>query len=245
MTFAQLYQEGPGVYLPVLALGLVITALAYGLAPVALAHLWKKPLTRGGYLALCFGANLVPLAAFWLLGGTTVGAPWLLWSWIFSGLGIRVLKSRELLAPEEGSRTVSLLLAAAVLLGAGCGVLLQRYQALELQYAAATEQLAQAAEANGRFKEVFLELQQRYNGWATALAGEMQQWQAEALEAQSELEAAREKAEFLEQYIVIVPEDGTGLFHKYGCPRLHLDEFRAFHTNAALLNGYKPCPECR
>ena len=245
MTFAELYQEGPGVYLPVLALGLLITALAYGLVPVALAHLWKKPLSRGAYLALCFGGNLVPLLAFWALNGGVIGAPWLLWTWVFSAVGTRVLKTRDLLADETGGRTLSVLLAAAVVLGAGCGVLLQRYQTLELQYAAATAQLAQAAEANGTLKEIVLELQQRYNGWAGALAGEMQQWQDQARQSQAELADAREKAEFLEQYIVIVPEDGTGLFHKYGCPALHLDEFRAFHTNAALLSGYKPCPECR
>lgn len=245
MTFAELYQAGPGVYLPVLALGLLFTALAYGLVPVTLAHLCKKPLTRGKYLALCFGGNLVPQLAFLALNGTAVGAPYLLWTWVFSAVGTRVLKSRELLEPGQEGRTVSVLLAAAVVLGAAAGVLVQRCQTLEQQYAAADARLAQAAQANATLKEVFLELQQRYNGWTQALAGEIEDWQTQTRQAQDELEDVREKAEFLEQYIVIVPEDGTGLFHKYGCPVLHLDEFRAFHTNAALLNGYKPCPECR
>ncbi len=53
------------------------------------------------------------------------------------------------------------------------------------------------------------------------------------------------KVYFYEEYVVIVPDDGTNRYHVYGCDRLDKsDSFWAFNTEAAKVKGYKPCPYC-
>lgn len=55
------------------------------------------------------------------------------------------------------------------------------------------------------------------------------------------------KANFLDNNVVIVWDDGTKLYHKYGCT--HRDIFKtttfwAYNIEAAKQLGYRPCPYC-
>ena len=52
------------------------------------------------------------------------------------------------------------------------------------------------------------------------------------------------KTNFLDNNIAIVPDDGTRLYHKYGCEKLNLSYFWAYNTEAAIDKGYRPCPYC-
>ena len=52
------------------------------------------------------------------------------------------------------------------------------------------------------------------------------------------------KAYFLDNNIAIVPNDGTRLYHKYGCSNLDLSSFWAYNNNIAIEIGYEPCPQC-
>lgn len=54
----------------------------------------------------------------------------------------------------------------------------------------------------------------------------------------------RDKVRFMDDYIVIVSDDGTNLYHKYDCPDLDLTYFWAYNIEAACDKGYYPCPRC-
>lgn len=53
-----------------------------------------------------------------------------------------------------------------------------------------------------------------------------------------------EKAYFMDEHIVIVGDDGSGLYHKYDCSELDLSYFWAFNTEAAIAQGYRKCTKC-
>jgi len=49
------------------------------------------------------------------------------------------------------------------------------------------------------------------------------------------------KLYFYEEHVVIVADDGTNLYHTYGCDYLDTSYFWAYNTEAAVNLGYKPC----
>ncbi len=75
-------------------------------------------------------------------------------------------------------------------------------------------------------------------------------WREEYLEGQvSDLSDANQEnqgeAFFFDYYAEIVGDDGTELYHKYGCKKLDTDDgFWIFNTEAAESQGYNECPYC-
>jgi len=51
--------------------------------------------------------------------------------------------------------------------------------------------------------------------------------------------------DFYEEHVVIVPDDGTRKYHKYGCDDLDTSSFWAFNTEAAIQKGYRACSKCK
>jgi len=54
----------------------------------------------------------------------------------------------------------------------------------------------------------------------------------------------QEKADFMDDYIVLIEDDNTNLYHKFGCSRFKGNSFLAFNSEAAISEGFKPCPQC-
>ena len=50
---------------------------------------------------------------------------------------------------------------------------------------------------------------------------------------------------FYEEYVVVVPDDGSELYHTYGCDHFDDSYFWAFNLAAAEQTGYTPCPYCQ
>ena len=96
MTY-ELFQQGPGVYIPILLLSLIITILGYGAFPFIFARTRKKPVTKKKYRWLCYGINFGVMFLFIVFNGEANGGPYLLWTWLFSRNGIKVLEERGLL----------------------------------------------------------------------------------------------------------------------------------------------------
>lgn len=65
--------------------------------------------------------------------------------------------------------------------------------------------------------------------------------QYKALKA--EADEAKEKAKFLDDYIVIVGRDRT-FFHRNDCKLIESDTFWAFNIDAAFEMGFRPCRYC-
>lgn len=98
----ELFQQGPSAYIPVLLVSLVITLIAYGAFPLIFANTRKKIITKKRYNVLCFCINLLVMALFIFINGQpSYGGPYLLWTWVFSALGIKILENRGVL---EGSQ---------------------------------------------------------------------------------------------------------------------------------------------
>ena len=56
--------------------------------------------------------------------------------------------------------------------------------------------------------------------------------------------AAQAAADFMQSYVVLVENDGTGLYHRYGCSRFAGKTFWAYSRKLAENSGYSPCPNC-
>ena len=98
MTYFELFQESPALFFLVIVISLVVTLLVYGAFPVIFSKTRKTPITKKKYKGLCYGINAIGLIFFMILNGASNGAPYLLWTWIFSNCGIKTLTTRELLS---------------------------------------------------------------------------------------------------------------------------------------------------
>lgn len=94
----ELFQQGPAAYIPVLLLSLVITVVAYGAFPFIFAKVRNTPITKKKYRRLCYGINIAVMFMFIVINGeASSGGPYLLWTWIFSSWGTRILEDKSLL----------------------------------------------------------------------------------------------------------------------------------------------------
>lgn len=104
MSYYELFQQGPAAYVPVILASLVVTLIAYGAFPLILARTRKKVITKRKYKWLCYGINLLVMFLFFVVinGGPSNGAPYFLWTWVFSASGLETLRKRGVL---EGSQS--------------------------------------------------------------------------------------------------------------------------------------------
>ena len=98
MGYFELLQESPALFFLVLLISLVVTLFVYGAFPVIFAKVRKTPITKKKYTRLCYGINFIGLVFFVALNGASNGAPYLLWTWIFSNYGAKTLETKGLLA---------------------------------------------------------------------------------------------------------------------------------------------------
>lgn len=101
MSYFELYQENPSLFLIVLLISFIMTIFVYGAFPLIFAKTTKKPITKKKYKRLCYGLNIIGMACFIVLNGAASGGPYLLWTWIFSNCGLKILNSRGLLKDNE------------------------------------------------------------------------------------------------------------------------------------------------
>lgn len=81
----------------------------------------------------------------------------------------------------------------------------------------------------------------------TTLQAELEAAEEQLAEAQAQLETARtdrEKAAFMDDHVVFVEDNRTGLYHTYDCAAFPKQKFWAYSRKLAETNGFKPCPTC-
>lgn len=97
MTY-ELFNQGPAAYIPIILVSLLITLVAYGAFPLVFARMRKKTITKKKYNLFCYCVNFLVMVLFVAVNGnSSSGAPYLLWTWVFSVSGIKTLKSRGVL----------------------------------------------------------------------------------------------------------------------------------------------------
>ena len=65
---------------------------------------------------------------------------------------------------------------------------------------------------------------------------------------ESALDVARQyktKSEFMDSYVVFVENDGSGIYHTYGCGNFARNSFWAYSRKLAEAQGFHPCPVCK
>lgn len=77
-------------------LSFVITLVAYGFFPLVFAKTRSKPITKLGYSSACYLFNLFVLILFVIIASSN-GVPYVLWTWLFSIRGKKILDRRCLL----------------------------------------------------------------------------------------------------------------------------------------------------
>ncbi|MBR2615548.1 MAG: hypothetical protein IKC69_02600 [Clostridia bacterium] len=113
------------------------------------------------------------------------------------------------------------------------------------------EQGSQIEELEGKLEEA--------SGKVTELEADLKDSEDQLKNVQSELNTTkteldgeknnantlRQFLEFYEKFIVFVSDDGTNRYHTYGCEEFDSSSFLAFNVDAAISQGYTPCPHCQ
>lgn len=101
MTY-ELFNQGPAAYIPIILVSLLITLVAYGAFPLVFARMRKKTITKKKYNLFCYCVNFLVMVLFVAVNGnSSSGAPYLLWTWVFSMSGIKTLKIRGILEETQ------------------------------------------------------------------------------------------------------------------------------------------------
>lgn len=84
----------------------------------------------------------------------------------------------------------------------------------------------------------------RYRRQANEYEEQVEDRDAQIYDLQSDLWYQENLADFYEEYARVVPDDASGLYHRYSCSDLDTsDGFWIYNINAALDHA-DPCPEC-
>lgn len=97
LSYYELFQQGPEVYIPVLLVMLLMTLVAYAVFPLIFAWTRKKIITKTKYNLFCYGTNLLVMFFFIVINGKSSGSPYFLWTCVFSIIGTNILKRRQVL----------------------------------------------------------------------------------------------------------------------------------------------------
>lgn len=96
--YYDLFLEGPEAFVPVILVSLLFTLVAYGAFPLIFARVQKKRIARRSYRWRCYGINFLVMCLFMAMGEREASIwPYVLWTWVFSAVGVKTLKKRGVL----------------------------------------------------------------------------------------------------------------------------------------------------
>jgi len=303
MSNFELYQENPSLFLIVLLISFVVTIFVYGAFPLIFAKTTKKPITKKKYKRLCYGLNIIGLVFFVVLNGAVSGGPYLLWTWIFSNCGLKMLNSRGLLEDNEQPNglnngelennsyenveesteklqqnfdldidKMSPQEAAEYLVAEQLG---EKYipkekqdKKIKIKYCSQCgsqiDPVTKKCMGCGKqyFKgikitkftcittivAVFLIISVVLNIFQNIKNQELNTEIDNLIESVGDLEndiwQYKTNANFVDEYVVFVEDDGTNLYHKIDCYRFKRESFWIYNVPTAENYDYSPCPLC-
>lgn len=102
MSYYELLQESPGLFVLTIIISLIVTLIAYGAFPLIFSRTRKSNITKKKYYTLCYCINFAVMVLFIAINGEpSSGGPYLLWTWVFSSSGLKTLKCRGLLGESQ------------------------------------------------------------------------------------------------------------------------------------------------
>jgi len=91
-----------------LLIDLAITVAFYCALPIIIARTKKQATTKKKYRWSCFLSNIVVWLVFVVLtGGNSSGGAYMLWTWVFSNVGLGILGKRNLLSDSTVTSSIS------------------------------------------------------------------------------------------------------------------------------------------
>lgn len=98
----EVFEAGPAVYIPYILISLAITLAAYGAFPLIFAKVYKRIITKKKYRWYCFGFNLLVMITFCIIYGRfSSWGPYVIWTTVFSGVGIKMLTNKGQLSEPK------------------------------------------------------------------------------------------------------------------------------------------------
>lgn len=99
------YNQDLSTSISLFIVSLGLTVLAYCAFPLIYAKSRKIAIHKKKYTRLCYGINFLVMLVFVIINGSSSGAPYLLWTWVFSKSGLKTLKQRGLLEETHNDRS--------------------------------------------------------------------------------------------------------------------------------------------
>lgn len=76
------------------------------------------------------------------------------------------------------------------------------------------------------------------------LSAEILKLRAQVSGLRNQVSEFTSEIEFIDEYVVFIEDDGTDYYHHYDCNRFIGASFWVLNVNAAIVDGYEPCPLC-
>ena len=106
MSDFELFERDPGAFFLNLLISLALTLFVYCLFPIIFAKARQNPITKKKYLILCYAINFIGFVIFTAINCDAISAgPYILWTWIFSKMGVKSLCDNDLLLENEKTET--------------------------------------------------------------------------------------------------------------------------------------------
>lgn len=101
MSYDTFQSTDAGALIFFILVSLILTLASYCAIPLLIAKLRKTPIAAKKYRRTCFLSNFAVCVVWMAINGTSSGAPYLLWTWVFSHVGTNILRNRNLLIEEK------------------------------------------------------------------------------------------------------------------------------------------------
>lgn len=103
--WSEVFTQGPAVYIPVMIFSLIFTLIGYGAFPLIFAITREDYITKKKYRNRCFLVNIIALVIFMIIGGgASNGAPYCLWTMVFSHFGAKILEKNGRLKEYDNNQ---------------------------------------------------------------------------------------------------------------------------------------------
>lgn len=124
----------------------------------------------------------------------------------------------------------------------------QTNQRLTQQVEELSDQLSEAQRSLSSANEQLQTLNETMEEKDTALEEkdeEIETLKEEREEMEEEYTEYLKKSDFMDKFVVFVENDGTDLYHSYGCSDFKKKDFWVFNPSYARDQGYEPCEKCQ
>lgn len=103
-TYGTLFEMDAGSIIIFILLSIFITVTVYSFFPIILATTRRKPITKKRYRWTCLGFNTIGMLIFTIFNSDPASpGPYMLWTWVFFKIGLKILDKKDLLDYSSGN----------------------------------------------------------------------------------------------------------------------------------------------